>query len=322
MKIHLLIFSNPDFIGSDSLKSLDAFEESAGRLGHELVPIFYRDCLLKFDKKPSLLMKGCKKRDIKVLLVRANFRKDECGNKSAIIKQFEMEKIPVVNKSLAVSWAKNKFKTMQVLSRHGVPIPKTYVVNRNYKSLDDIAMDIGSFPVIIKTVAGSKGSGVSIIESKRGLRSIIPLIMKEGNSNAMIVQEYVKEARGRDIRVFIVGKKIIAAMERIAAHRNEFRSNFHLGGKVRLASLSKEEKRVALKAARVMGLEMAGVDILRTNDGPKVLEVNANPGIEGITKATGKDIAGYVIKYAVKKYEEAKRERKEKRSGKKHQKDK
>jgi len=283
------------------------FKEAAEKRGHQLEIIFSEDCQMQFDHKPGLLIKNHQPKDIKVLIVRANFLSN-VEFLASIIKQFEIVKIPVINASLPVMRAKNKFRTMQVLSDKKVPMPKAYMVG-NPKYIDDVISDIGAFPVILKTVTGSHGTGVSIIESKRGLKSIVEMIMKD-DKEPLIVQKYIKEAKGRDIRVFIVGKKIIGAMERIATRRGEFRSNFHLGGRVRVAEMSREEKRVAFAAVRACGLEMAGVDLLRTNDGPKVLEVNSNPGLEGITKATGRDVAGKIIEYAVRKVRAMKKKKK------------
>ncbi|MFH0857307.1 MAG: RimK family alpha-L-glutamate ligase, partial [Candidatus Magasanikbacteria bacterium] len=204
-----------------------------------------------------------------------------------------------VNSHLPVLRAKNKLRTLQILNKHRLPIPKTYLL-RSQHYIDDVIKEVGKFPVILKTIYGSHGSGVSIVESKRGLRSIVDLLTSEYGSLPIVIQEYVREAKGKDIRVFIVGKRIVGAMERVAAKRGEFRSNFKLGGRVRVAELSEEEKKCAFASVRACGLDFAGVDILRTNSGPKILEVNANPGLEGITLATGRDIAGELIKYTVK----------------------
>jgi len=299
MLIHVLTFANPERISPVTKVNLKLLKEAAADQGHVLKTIFASDCQLKFDKKPSLLIKNHEPKDINVLIVRANFLSGNIDSKLPIIKQFEVEGTAIINKSLPIARAKSKFRTMQVLSEAKIPIPKTYVVN-HADYLDDVIDDIGSFPVILKKVTGSHGRGVSIIESKRGLKSVIEMIIQSVNDDPLIVQEYVKESTGKDIRVFILGKRIIGAMERIATKKGEFRSNFHLGGRVKVANMGKREKAVAFAAVETMGLQMAGVDILRTKNGPKVLEVNANPGLEGITEATGRDIAGEIIKYAVK----------------------
>lgn len=306
MKVHILTYGSPHNPGRATKKDLELLQESAIKLGHEVEIIYARDCLLKFAKKPELIIKNKKAKNINILIARPNFLKERLDFQSGLIKQFEILKIPVINKHLPVLRAKNKLRTMQVLSRNNIPIPKSYIV-RSSQYLETVMKDIGKFPVIMKSLSGSHGSGVSIIESQRGLNSIIEMAIQGETSTPLMVQEYVKESKGKDIRVFIVGKRIIAAMERIATKRGEFRSNFHLGGRVRVAEMSRKEKDVAFAAASACGLDIAGVDILRTKTGPKVLEVNSNPGLEGITLATGIDIAGEIIKYAVKKAKQAKK---------------
>lgn len=303
MKIHVLTFSHPDFMTPVTKTDLELLEKSAHKQGHVLEVIYARDCQLKFSsKKPEILIqnKPLEEKGIKVLLIRANFLGTNIEFRSAIIKQFQIAGVPVINNHLAVVRAKNKVRTMQSLGRDGIPVPKTYIIGSS-EYIDDVVEDIGRFPVILKTITGSHGSGVSIIESKRGLRSVIEMMMRSEGAMPLMIQEYVKEAKGKDIRVFIVGRRIVGAMERIATKRGEFRSNFHLGGRVRVASMSRREKDVAFAAVKSLGLDIAGVDILRTKTGPKVLEVNSNPGLEGITTATERDIAGEIIKYAVKK---------------------
>ncbi len=297
MKLHVLIFGRPERLSDVSKKDLNLLQVAAENLGHKLEVIYSSDCQLVFGGKPSILIKN-KKLDIKVLLVRANFLGANVEFRTAIIKQFQITGIPVVNDHLSVLKAKNKLRTMQSLGKAKVPVPKTYML-ASTEYIDDAVEYIGKFPMILKTVTGSHGSGVSIIESKRGLRSIVELVMRNDGPAPLMLQEYVKESKGKDVRVFIVGKRILAAMERIASNRNEFRSNFHLGGRVRVAEMTRKEKDVSFAAVSAIGLDMAGVDIIRTSAGPKVLEVNANPGLEGITLATGRDIAGEIIKHVV-----------------------
>lgn len=300
MRIHLLTYASPERPSATTKVELDMLQEAAQKLGHTLEIIYSRECQLKFDKKPQLFIQNKKLPKIDILLVRANFLENDPEYHTSIIRQFVMSGVRVINDHNAVARAKNKVRTMQILSRFKIPIPKTYMV-RSAEYIDDIIEDIGSLPVILKTTSGSHGAGVSIVESKRGLRSIIQMMMKNEQSAPLMIQEYIKESQGKDIRVFIVGKRIVAAMERIATKKGEFRSNFKLGGRVRVAELSEREKKAAFAAVKACNLDIAGVDILRTKNGPKILEVNSNPGLEGITLATGRDIAGEVIKYCVKK---------------------
>jgi len=300
MIIHLLIFGNPNKMFGVTRKDVEILTESATRLGHQIEIVYDHECHMIFGDKPEIMIKNHDLSKIKVLIVKANLAGRNIMYRSNVIRQFELLGVPVVNKEAGVLKAKNKLKTLQILTRKNVPVPRTYIVN-HAQYIDEVVSDIGSFPVILKAVSGSHGRGVSIVESLRGLKSIIELIIKEGDPEPLIVQEYVKESKGKDVRVFMVGRKIVGAMERIATKKGEFRSNFHLGGRVKVADLSEQEKMVARSAIDACGLDFAGIDIIRTNNGPKILEVNANPGLEGITLATNRDIAGAIITYAVKK---------------------
>lgn len=214
------------------------------------------------------------------------------------VKHLQLMDIPVVNHYLPIVRAKNKVRTLQILHHHNIPLPRTIVLN-NLEYLDRAIEKIGSYPIILKTPQGAQGMGVSIIESARSLHSVADLLSSNFRNTLIIIQEYVKEAKGKDIRVFIVGGKIIAAMER-KAKRGEFRSNFHRGGSVSLADLSEGEKKISVDAVKAIGLDIAGVDIIRTGEGPKILEVNSNPGLEGITKATNINVAEHIIRFAEK----------------------
>lgn len=299
MKIHVLTFGRENKLSPVTQKDLELLSTSAEKLDHKLEVIYAPDCQLKFNKKPEVFIKN-KKVKIDVILNRPSFLHEHLDFRAGLIKQFELAGIKVINNYTATMRAKNKLRTMQMLTKNNIPIPKTYILNSS-RHIEEISEDIGSFPIIIKSLSGSHGSGVSIVESKRGLKSLLDLLTSTSNSEPIMIQEYIRESSGKDIRVFIVGKRIVGAMERIATKKGEFRSNFHLGGRVRVAEMSRKEKDVAFAAIRACGLDIAGVDILRTKTGPKVLEVNANPGLEGITQATGRDIAGEIIKYTVQK---------------------
>ena len=300
MNVSVLTFSNSQKLSSVTDIDMTLLREAAEKRGHNFNIIYSSDCQIKLSRAPGLIIKNFDYQNIDVLIARANFLTANVDFNGSLIRQFELVGVPVVNKSIGVMRAKNKLKTLQILSQKNIPIPKTYMVSQS-QNIENIIADIGPFPVIIKSMAGSHGSGVSIVESKRGLRSIIDLIVRSNAAEPVMVQEYVKESKGKDVRVFIVGKRIVGAMERIATRRGEFRSNFHLGGRVRVATMGRKEKDVAFAAIEACGLDIAGVDLIRTKTGPKVLEVNANPGLEGITKATGRDIAGEIIRYAVRK---------------------
>lgn len=235
-----------------------------------------------------------------VIVVRPGFTADPSVN-SSIIKQFQLAGFYVINGYIGVFRAKNKIRTLQMLDHFDIPVPKTVVVE-DATVLEEAAMEF-RFPVIIKSIYGTHGRGVFLAESQRSLKPIVEyLTVKE--KGPVSVQEYIKEAKGKDLRVFVLGKKIVATMERVAK-AGEFRANFHKGGSVGVADLSAEEKRISIKATQVLGLDISGVDILRTKSGPKIIEVNSNPGLEGISKASGVNVAEKIanfIEHRVEKY--------------------
>ena len=211
----------------------------------------------------------------------------------SIIKQMEMMGIPIFNRYTPIIKAKNKLKSMQIMSHYNIPIPKTTVI-RYGKYVDLAVNSVGGMPVIVKTPFGSYGEGVTIVESKRGLKSM--LNWKE--SSMYMIQEFVKDSKGSDIRVFVVGGKIVGTMMR-RARRGEFRSNIELGGKGEKVEITDEEKEISLKAVQALDLEYGGVDILRSKRGPVILEINCNPGFKALEAATGADIATPIIEFAV-----------------------
>ena len=305
MKLYLLtprVPKNPD----SALKiSLDLMTESAKARGYELVLISTEECKMRFTNTAEILVNN-KKLHIPVLIVKASFSWTNADVHASIIKQFELTGVETMNSFGAIATAKNKIRSLQIMSTKKIPIPKTYVV-RSAEYVPEIVHDIGKYPVILKSVSGAKGIGVSIVESERGLRSIIQMMIDDDNSSPLIIQEYIKEASGKDFRVVVVGGKIVAAMNRIATRKGEFRSNFALGGRVKIAELTAEEKKIAIRATKAFGLDFAGVDIIRSKNGSKVLEVNSNPGLDGITKATGIDVAGAIIDFAIKRTKEKKK---------------
>lgn len=212
---------------------------------------------------------------------------------TAVVRQFEMMGVYCLNESVAISRSRDKLRTLQLLSRKGIDMPITGFAN-SPENTKDLIKIVGGAPLIIKLLEGTQGVGVVLAETNKAAESVINAF-KSLKAN-ILVQEYVKEAQGRDIRCFVVGKKVIGAMERVAAE-GEFRANVHLGASVHPIKLTKEEKKLAIKAMEVIGLRCAGVDIIRSNSGPKVLEINSSPGLEGIEEATKIDIAGKMIEY-------------------------
>lgn len=216
-------------------------------------------------------------------------------------KHFLLMGMPILNGYMPILRAKNKIRMLQILSHRGIKVPRT-VVLQHLDYLDAAIQRVGGFPIILKTILGSLGKGVVIVESRRSLLSALDMILTQEHWSILLVQEFVEEAEGKDIRVFVVDGRVVASMERTAAV-GDFRSNLSVGGVGRPAVLSDEESVLALAATDALGLDFSGVDLLRTRKGPVVMEVNANPGLEGITDATGVDVAGAMIECAVRKAE-------------------
>ena len=211
----------------------------------------------------------------------------------SVVRQFEMMGVYSVNESVAISCSRDKLRSLQLLSRKGIGIPATAFAN----SPDDVPgliREVGGAPLVIKLLEGTQGIGVVLAETRKAAESVIEAFM--GMSSNILVQEFIKEAGGSDLRCFVVGGKVIAAMQRTAPE-GEFRSNLHRGGTAQLVRLSSDERKTAVAAAKAMGLNVAGVDLLRSDRGPLVMEVNSSPGLEGIEAATGKDVAGMIIEF-------------------------
>ena len=211
---------------------------------------------------------------------------------TAVVRQFEQMGVFSVNSSQAISVSRDKLRSIQILSRHNIGIPKTAFVHE----LDQIEPTIegmGGPPVVIKLLEGTQGIGVILADTSSVAKSIIEVLQGAANQNVLI-QEFVKESKGRDIRAFVVGNRVVAAMRRVA-QGDEFRSNVHRGGRVETVELAPEYERAALHAAQIMGLRVAGVDMLEGDEGPKLMEINSSPGLEGIEAATGVDVAGSII---------------------------
>lgn len=212
---------------------------------------------------------------------------------TAVVRQFEMTRTFSVNASEAISRSRDKLRSLQLLSREGIGLPRTGYAHKA-DNIKDLIKNVGGAPVVIKLLEGTQGIGVVLGETQKAAESIIEAFM--GLDANILVQEFIKEAGGADIRCFVVGGEVVASMKRQGAD-GEFRSNLHRGGTATLIELSDEERETALAAANIIGLGVCGVDILQSNDGPVVMEVNSSPGLEGIEKASGVDVAGKIIEY-------------------------
>lgn len=266
--------------------------ETAQARGHEIVPIDYLKCYMNItSKKPELRFMGEKLEGFEAVIPRIAASHTFYG--LAVLRQFEMMGVYPLNESVAIGRSRDKLRSLQLLARDGVGLPVTAFANDSTRT-DDVLKIVGGAPVVVKLLEGTQGIGVVLSETHKSAKSVVEAF--HGANIAILVQEFIKEAEGRDIRAFVVGRRIIATMERKGAE-DDFRSNLHRGGSARQVDLSPAERLTALKAAKSMGLNVAGVDMLRSSRGPLVLEVNASPGIEGIERASGIDVAGAMITF-------------------------
>ena len=212
---------------------------------------------------------------------------------AAIVRQFEQMGVYCLNSSLGITTARDKLCSMQLLSRQKIGIPYSAFISRSSPALPVIE-DIGGAPVVIKLLGGSQGIGVILAETDKMAEAVIQTL--HSTQQNVLIQKFIAESKGRDMRAFVVGGKVVAAMRRIA-QGDEYRSNIHCGGQAEKISLNPEYEKLAIHATQIIGLNVAGVDILESNDGPKILEVNASPGLEGIEAATGVDVASEIVKF-------------------------
>jgi ribosomal protein S6--L-glutamate ligase len=274
-----------------SLYSHKRIVEAARARGHEIKIISPLSCYMNISsEKPTIHYRGGEViEDIDAVIPRIGASITFYG--TAVVRQFEMMGVYALNNSIAISRSRDKLRSLQLLSRKGVPLPTTGFANSPLDTEDLINM-VDGVPLIIKLLEGTQGKGIVLAETKTAARSVITAF-KQMNAN-FLVQEFIKEAGGSDIRCLVLGGKVIAAIQR-KAKEGEFRSNLHMGGAAEVVKLTQQERKIAIEATKIMGLEMAGVDIIRSARGPLVLEVNSSPGIEGVEKTTSVDVAEKMI---------------------------
>ena len=269
--------------------------ETAEARGHSITPIDYLRCYMNItSRKPELRYMGEKLAGFDAVIPRIAASHTFYG--LAVLRQFEMMGVYPLNESVAIGRSRDKLRSLQILARDGVGLPVTAFANSTSRT-DAILEMVGGAPVVIKLLEGTQGIGVVLGETHKSAKSVIEAF--HGVNINILVQEFIGEAEGRDIRAFVVGGRIVAAMER-AGPEGDFRSNLHRGGTAALAVLTKAEKATALKATKSMGLNVAGVDLLRSKKGPVVMEVNSSPGLEGIEGASNKDVASTIIEFLEK----------------------
>jgi ribosomal protein S6--L-glutamate ligase len=275
-----------------SLYSTKRLVEATKERGHEVRVIDPLHCYMNITSmRPSIHYKGESLKGFDAVIPRIGASITFYA--TAVLRQFEMMGVYPLNESVAITRARDKLRSLQLLSRKGIGLPITGFAH-SPDDIQDVIKMVGGAPLVIKLLEGTQGIGVVLAENQKAAESVIEAFF--GLRANIMVQEYIKEAGGADIRCLVLGEKVIASMKRIAKE-GEFRSNIHRGGTGEIVKLTPEERSTAVRAARIMGLNLAGVDILRSNHGPVVMEVNSSPGLEGIEGVTGKDIAGMIIQF-------------------------
>jgi len=274
------------------LYSTKRLVEAAQQRGHEAIVVDHLKCNIEIERrKPKIFYNGIYLDDIDAIIPRIGASVTFYG--TAVVRQFEMMKVFSAIESVALVRSRDKLRSLQILSRAGVGLPKTVFTNYT-KDAGHLVDSVGGAPLVLKLLEGTQGLGVVLAETKNAATSVVEAF--NGLGARVIAQEFIKEAGGADIRVFVVDGKVVGAMKR-QGKEGEFRSNLHRGGSATVIELSDEEERMALKATKAMGLGIAGVDLLQSSNGPLVLEVNSSPGLEGIETSTNKDIAREIIRY-------------------------
>jgi ribosomal protein S6--L-glutamate ligase len=269
--------------------------EAAKGRGHEVLVIDPLRCYMNIASfKPSIHYDGKVLEGIDAVIPRIGASVTFYG--TAVVRQFEMMGVFSLNESVAISRSRDKLRSLQLLSRKGIGLPVTGFAHSPADTADLLDV-VGGTPVVVKLLEGTQGKGIVLAETRKAAESVVEAF--RGLHANFLVQEFIAEAGGADIRCFVIGEKVVASMQRQAAE-GEFRSNLHRGGTAQLVKITPEERSTAVRAARIMGLNVAGVDILRSNHGPVVMEVNSSPGLEGIESATGKDVADMIVEYIEK----------------------
>ena len=278
-----------------SLYSTSRLVEAAKARGHEVRVINPLRCYMNITShRPSIHYNTEQLEGFDAVIPRIGASVTFYG--CAVVRQFEMMGVYPLNESVAISRARDKLRSLQLLARKGIGLPVTGFAH-SPDDIQDVIKMVGGAPLVIKLLEGTQGIGVVLAETGKAAESVIEAFL--GLRANILVQEFIAEAGGSDIRCFVIGEKVVAAMKR-TGKEGDFRSNLHRGGSAELIRITPEERSTATRAAKAMGLNVAGVDILRSNHGPVVMEVNSSPGLEGIEQATGKDVAGMIVQFLEK----------------------
>ncbi len=268
-------------------------EEVAKARGHEFITLDLHECFVNITSSEHHVyhQKGKAITGLDAIIPR--ILPDITFYGTAVLRQFELQGVFPVNNSLSIIKAQDKLRTLQIFAKHGVPMPVTGFAH-SPENTEAVIKSVGGAPLVAKLIEGMEGKGVVLAETKSAAVSVINAF-KGLNAN-ILVQEFIEESAGHDLRLYVVGGKVVAAMERIA-QKGEFRANVALGADVRPVKITAEERKIAVKAAKVIGLDVAGVDILRSKNGPLVIEINSCAGLRGIERASGADVAGSIIDF-------------------------
>jgi ribosomal protein S6--L-glutamate ligase len=290
MNIGILTHGHGTFLKGTSYTTKRLYEAAEER-GHTIRVINAALCYTRVDsEKPSVTYEGEELDSFDAIVPR--IMPNLTNYASAIVRQFEMMGVYTTAKSIAITRSRDKFRSIQLLAKQQIGIPKT-IFSRETAELDDLIDQIG-VPMIIKIARGTQGKGVVLAETRKAAKSVIQAFYVSDVS--ILLQEYIEEAAGGDIRAIVVGNQVIASMYRQSLD-DDFRSNIHQGGEGRPIKLTSEERKLALRAAKAMGLQICGVDMIRSKRGPLVLEVNSSPGLEAVEQVTGRDVASKIIEY-------------------------
>ncbi len=288
MKLKIAILSR-----KHSLYSTRRLVEAALERGHSADVIDTLRCYMNISSSaPNVHYKGQVLKTYDAVIPRIGASVTFYG--AAVIRQLEMMGVFCLNDSVAITRARDKLRSLQILSKKGIGMPVTGFAH-SMAEIEDLIRMVGGPPLVIKFLEGTQGIGVILVETTSAARSVLEAFL--GLKVNIMVQEFIREAQGADLRCFVVGGKVVAAMMRQAKSPEEFRSNLHRGGSAVPVTLTDEERKMAIRAAHIIGLNVAGIDMIRSNRGPLIMEVNASPGLEGIERTTGVNVAGEIIKF-------------------------
>ena len=281
---------------NSNLYSTSRIEEAGRERGHVVRVIDYMRCYMNItSRKPVIYYGGESLKDVDAIIPRIGASNTFYG--TAVVRQFETMDCHCLNPSISISNSRDKLRSMQILAEAGINMPITGFASHT-KDIEGVIESVGSTPLVMKLLQGTQGQGIVLAETRKAAESVMSAF-RQLDADIM-VQEYIKESSGTDIRVFVVGNRVVAAMRRVAPD-GEFRSNLHRGASVENITLTNEESQIAIRAASILGLNIAGVDLMRSDRGPLILEVNSSPGLQGIETCTNIDIAGQIINFIEKK---------------------